>query len=193
MQLQTLARGHRHGNRVRITHGDARKHLKEILQRQDWASTRGVLFLDPYGLQCTWAMVEQIARTKLDVFFLVSLAGLSRQAATSEAAVDSVKAASLDRFLGTDAWRCALYAPPATHDLFDDHPGEQTRRGGTEAIVRFMHERLQEVFAHVVEPVVLRTSRNAALFALFFSVSNRAPAAKALAGRVARDVLSKLR
>ena len=76
-----------------MTHGDARKHLSEILSRHNWKKVRGVLFLDPYGLQCTWDMVKDVAKTQaLDVFFLVSVSGLTRQAATSAAKILAAEA-----------------------------------------------------------------------------------------------------
>lgn len=191
--LQTLKNQHALGSRVEVTHGDAREHLSHLLSRQNWKMVRGVLFLDPYGLQCTWAMVQEVARTQaLDVFFLVSIAGLTRQAATSAAKVTADKAAALDRFLGTPDWRKALYKPPSTPDLFGDDQAE-VRDPGTDAIVQFVRERMATTFPLVEPPVILRTSNGAALYALFFAVSNPSTKARTLADKVAKTILSKLR
>lgn len=191
--LQTLKGQHTLGSRVEVTHGDAREQLSHLLARQNWKAVRGVLFLDPYGLQCTWAMVQEVARTQaLDVFFLVSIAGLTRQAATSAAKITADKAAALDRFLGTPDWRSALYKPPSTPDLFGDDQAE-TRDPGTDAIVQFVRERMATTFPLVEPPVILRSSTGAALYALFFAVSNPSTKARALADRVAKTILSKLR
>jgi len=190
--LRTLKAGHERGQRVSIAQGDAGEHLARALQAHDWQSSRGVLFLDPYGLQCTWDMVEQIAATRaLDVFFLVSVAGLARQATKDASRIELAKAAALDRFLGTQLWRDALYAAPAQSDMFD--PPSDRRDGGTDAILQFVTARMREVFPFVAEPVILRNSTNAALYALYFAVANPSGPATALAGRVGREILSKLR
>jgi three-Cys-motif partner protein len=191
--LQELKDRHPKGARVRIVHGDASRDLSAILSGVDWLSTRGVLFLDPYGLQCTWSMVKEIAATEaLDVFFLVSVSGIARQAAKDAANIDADKAAALDRFLGTTDWRTALYKPPAQNDLFLESPSSQ-RETGVGAIMQFVKTRMAGAFAHVEEPLILRGPNNAVLYALFFAVSNPGPKAKALAAKVGRDILRKLR
>ena len=191
--LQTLKHEHPLGDRVEVTHGDAREHLSRLLSLHNWKKVRGVLFLDPYGLQCTWDMVKEVAKTQaLDVFFLVSVAGLTRQAATSAAKISAVKAAALDRFLGTPDWRTALYKPPSTPDLFGDDQAE-TRDPGTDAIIQFVQERMATTFPLVKPPVILRSTNGAALYALFFAVSNPSAKARELADKVVKTILNKLR
>jgi three-Cys-motif partner protein len=191
--LEALKATHREGHRIHITRGDAREHLADLLKRQQWSSTRGVLFLDPYGLQCTWQMVLDVAATKaLDVLFLVSVSGLSRQAATSASRIDEDKSRALDAFLGTNDWRTALYKRPPTREMFDDD-SRLNRDTGIEAIMQFVQWRMEEAFPHVEAPLILRGPSNAPLYALYFAVSNPQPKAKALAGKVSREILSKLR
>lgn len=188
--LQALTSSHPLRTRCTITHGDARDELRRLLQSLNWADTRGVLFLDPYGLQCTWDMVQLIARTRaLDVFFLVSVSGLTRQAARSASAIDIKKQEALDRFLGTNEWRQALYKPPAQEDMFISAPVHQ-REPGVDAILQFVEVRLKSEFAHVESPALLRGPKNAVLFALYFAVSNRSEAAIRLATKVVRPMLS---
>jgi three-Cys-motif partner protein len=190
--LEALKASHPMGERISITHGDATEHLAHVLSAINWRSTRGVLFLDPYGLQCTWEMVKRVAATQaLDVFFLVSISGLTRQAAKIASNIDSDKQAALDRFLGTASWREALYRPPNQRDIFDSAPSHE-REAGTEAIVQFVHDQLESVFPYVAPPLILKGPNNAPLYALFFAVSNPGQKALSLAGRVSRDVLSNL-
>lgn len=109
-ELARLIATHPNGSRARLSNRSAVDLLPVILRAHDWKSTRGVLFLDPYGLQCSWQMIQQVAATRaLDVFFLVSLSGLFRQAAVDASDIDEGKAAALTRFLGTEGWRAALY------------------------------------------------------------------------------------
>lgn len=191
--LNELKATHPNGDRIEITHGDATQHLAGVLSSLNWRATRGVLFLDPYGLQCTWDMVQQVSGTQaLDVFFLVSVSGLTRQAARDAASIDSNKAAALDRFLGTTKWREALYSPPNQSDMFDASPSHR-REAGPEAIIQFVHDRMASVFPFVAEPLVLRSHNNAPLYALFFAASNPGAKALSLASRVSKEILSKLR
>lgn len=190
--LQALKQQHPLGDRVNVVHGDAREELSNVLTRHNWRNTRGVLFLDPYGLQCSWDMVKRIAETKaLDVFFLVSVSGITRQASTDLSKVDQDKERALTEFLGTDDWKNAWYQPPPQSDLFGDGP-ELVREGGVQAILQFVRRRMGDVFPHVGEPMILKNGQNAALFALFFAVSNDSEAAVKLASKVSREILSKL-
>ncbi len=191
--LQEMAAAHAMKDRVHIHPGDARDQLPQVLDRysKHWRRTRGVLFLDPYGLQCTWDMVQAIASTKaLDVFFLVSLSGLYRQAAVNASGIDAGKAARLTQFLGTDGWRHALYTHEQS-DLFDSPKVE--REPGYRDILNFTTDRLRQAFAHVLDPVLLGQVNGAPLFALYLAVSNPHKSAVSLADRVGREILKPLR
>lgn len=191
IELQALQAEHPSGARARIYHDSADTRLMPLLATIDWRSTRGVLFLDPYGLQCSWQMVQQVAATRaLDVFFLVSLSGLYRNAAVDQRGVDAGKAAVLTRFLGTDAWQQEVYTGHQ-NDLFDGPT--ITRERGFEALLQFTTRRLRGAFAHVAEPCLLGTANGAPLFALYFAVSNPSKAAVNLAKRVSDHVLATLR
>lgn len=187
-ELESLLHSHPNGRRATLSMTSAADILPSLLKDYDWRSTRGVLFLDPYGLQCSWPMLESIAATRaLDVFFLVSLSGLFRQAAVNQRAVDSSKASALTRFLGTDSWRQALYVHEQA-DLFGGDP-TMTRDKGYEAILHFTQKRLGEAFPYVSSPLLLRAHKGPPLFALFFMISNPQPKAIGLAGRVSREIL----
>lgn len=189
-ELQQLIDTHPNGSKAGIANGSAEDMLPSILIGHDWKRTRGVLFLDPFGLQCTYPMLQQIAATKaLDVFFLVSLSGLYRQAAVKAAGIDSGKAARLTNFLGTTEWREAIYKREQG-DLFS--APQVSRDPGWEDILNFTTHRLRQVFPYVGDPNLMGTANGAPLFALYFAVSNPSGAAIALAERVSKDILKRL-
>lgn len=189
-ELQALIDAHPRGGLAKIGKGSAADLLWPVLRFRDWKRTRGVLFLDPYGLQCNWQMVCDVARTRaLDVFFLVSLSGLYRNAAIDKRAVDEGKARILTDFLGTDQWLDAVYTQEQG-DMFGDPL--VTRAPGYEGMLQFTSSRLRSVFPYVSEPRLLGRANGAPLFALYFAVANPAPAAVALAGRVSEDILHHL-
>ena len=54
---------------IEIINDDANNAIVALCKATDWRGTRGVVFLDPYGLQVTWDTLVAIARTKaLDVW-----------------------------------------------------------------------------------------------------------------------------
>lgn len=189
-ELLKLKAAHPFGQRVHISNLSASHSLPAALLSHDWKKTRGVLFLDPYGLQCSWAMLQQINDTRaLDVFFLVSVSGLFRQAAVDQKDIDEGKAKKLTDFLGTEGWRQALYQREQ-QDFFDEP--QVTRATGWSDIVQFTTERLRSLFPYVADPQLLSGPKGPPLFALYFAVTNPSPKAIGLAKRVHRDILSKL-
>lgn len=191
LELEELIRSHPRGELASVGKRKAEDVLEPLLLGYNWTRTRGVLFLDPFGLQCNYRMLQSIAATKaLDVFFLVSLSGLYRQAAVIESNIDEGKAAKLTSFLGTDQWRDAMYSPPDQRDLFGEQPRQRER--GWEAILQFTTKRLNGLFPYVAEPSLIGTAKGAPLFALYFAVANDSKPALALATKVSREILSQL-
>jgi len=189
-ELLKLKAVHPDGERVQIFNVSASDSLPAALLSHNWKKTRGVLFLDPYGLQCSWPMLQQIKDTEaLDVFFLVSVSGLFRQAAVDQRRIDEGKAKKLTEFLGTDAWRQALYQREQ-QDFFNEP--QVTRATGWRDIVQFTTDRLRFLFPYVADPQLLSGPKGPPLFALYFAVTNPSPKAIGLAKRVHRDILSKL-
>lgn len=190
-ELLQLKADHPNGHRAHIVNLSATDSLPITLLQHDWKRTRGVLFLDPYGLQCNWSMLKQINDTHaLDVFFLVSVSGLFRQAAVDQSRIDEGKARKLTDFLGTDDWRHVLYQQEQP-DFFDEP--KVTRATGWKDIVQFTTERLRTLFPYVADPQLLSGPKGPPLFALYFAVTNPSPKAVGLAKRVHRDILSKLK
>lgn len=190
-ELQQLISSHPNGDKAKISKHTAEDMLPMILLGHDWKKTRGVLFLDPFGLQCSYQLLQQISATQaLDVFFLVSLSGLYRQAAVNEKGIDGGKAAKLTAFLGTDEWRSAIYKRAPQDDFFNEP--EVTRERGSDAILQFTTERLRKVFPYVGDPTIMYGNTNAPMFALYFAVSNPSDNAVQLARRVSKEILSKL-
>lgn len=192
-ELRAMVERHPHHGRCTVHAGLAEATLPPLLDSIDWRGTRAVLFLDPFGLECDWPLLQRIQATKaVDVFFLLSVSGLFRQAALSADGIDEGKAARLTRVLGTSEWRTAWYAPPAQADLFDGQ-GPDRRAADWTDIVAFATHRLRMLFPLVLEPKILRNQTNAPLFALYLAVSNPHRAATDLARRVGDQILSKLR
>ncbi|BCG94458.1 hypothetical protein MesoLj131a_33220 [Mesorhizobium sp. 131-2-1] len=153
---------------------------------------RGVIFLDPYGMEVSWATVKAIADTEaLDCWYFFPLSGLYRNAPRDPTKLSSGKQASLDRVLGATDWRERWYDHKNTsRDMFED-ADQAIRRADVDAIERYVKERLQTAFkGAVLDPVRLHHKNGPPLASLFFAVSNPSPPAVALATRMASHILS---
>jgi len=141
---------------------------------------RGVVFLDPYGMEVDWATVEAIAATEsLDVWYFFPLMGLYRQAANKAPAIDATKRARLTGVLGTEDWEPAWYATPhGPTDLLGDTE-EAVRTADVAAIERYVKRRLETIFkGAVLDPLRIYHERRFPLASLFFAVSNPNPKAR---------------
>lgn len=189
-ELQALVGTHPLASRAQLHKGSADESMGQILNAYDWRSHRGVLFLDPFGLQCSWPMLQRIQQTRaLDVFFLLSVSGLFRNASIDAAAVDPGKREAISRVLGTEDWMTAWYK----REQYDIWGGSSiTRDPGWSEIVQFATDRLKLLFPEVLAPRLLRSGDGPPLFALYLAVSNPAAPARRLAARVGREILSQL-
>lgn len=50
-------------SRIHIEHAEANTYLTDWCKRTDWRRSRAVVFLDPYGMQVKWALIQAIAAT----------------------------------------------------------------------------------------------------------------------------------
>lgn len=183
--------------RVFVRPGNANDILPQVLEGIDWKNNRGVLFLDPYGMQLRWEVLEQAAGTKaLDVWYLFPLSAVLRQMPRSRSALDQSKLDSLNRLLGTEEWQ-SFYQPPRMGDLFGSVSDE--READADAVLEWFSDRLRKRFAYVAPPAKLmmgsagKATSGPALFALYFMVSNPSRAATDLAKKLSAGVLDRLR
>jgi three-Cys-motif partner protein len=178
-----------------VVRGDANRAIQDHIQTVNWKKTRAVMFLDPYGMNVEWRTLEAIRRTEaIDLWYLVSLSGLYRQATHKGSALDEKKRAALTRMLGTSAWENAWYEEDRQRSLLSDLEPEATRRTASlELMEAFVLKRLRDLFPTVLEPLRLKNDRNAPMFSLFFAMSNPSPAAAKVARPIAQHILAQAR
>lgn len=182
--------------RISIVEGDANQYLARLCVEPRWRRTRGVLFLDPFGMHVSWETLLAVARTgAIDVWYLFPLNAVMRQMARDPEKVDAAKARSLDRLFGTGEWREEFYATGAT-DMFGTATTSRVANEGL--VLQWFKARLAEHFSVVEGPEILHIgSKSSAyggppLFALFFLASTKNTGAQALARRLANGVITRL-
>lgn len=177
--------------RISIEQGDANEAISRLCGG-NWGEKRAVLFLDPYGMQVEWGVIEAIARTKaIDLWVLFPLGiGVNRLLTRSGDIPDPWRR-RLDLLLGTEDWYEEFYQVESHSTLFG---GEEERvvKTTVDTIGRYFNNRLKSVFADVAEPPgVLRNSSNCPLYLLCFAAGNERGAPIAL--RIANHLLKELR
>lgn len=184
---------------ITVERGDANAKIAATLGGRSWAGTRGVIFLDPYGMHVDWKTLEVIRQTEaFDVWYLVSLEGLYRQAPRERSKLTARKREAINRMVGTDDWEDAWYADPPdpfAGSLFADDPAfapaakNAHRTAEIDDIAAYMRLRLKSLFPAVLEPLVLRNNAGARTFLLFFAMANPQPRAMGLATKIANHIL----
>lgn len=179
-----------------VERGDANEVLRKLCQPTWWRKRRGVIFLDPFGMNVDWSTLQMIAATEaLDVWFLFPLSGMIRNLPRLASRLDAGKRAAVTRVLGTDKWFEEFYKVPAVpaRTLFGmpSPPPVARRIASVNDIEAYVRKRLNTVFSHVEPPKRLKAPRNKSLFSLFFAVSNPSSGAIKLAQKAASQILKK--
>jgi three-Cys-motif partner protein len=188
------------GRNIVLRHGDANTYVQQICKTPKWhrpegsnRGIRGVIFLDPFGMEVEWSTVEAIAKTEaLDCWYFFPLSGLYRNAPHDATKLDPGKERSLDRVLGTDEWRDRWYSKAVVERSLFETEQEASRRASVDALETYAHERLRSVFkGTVLGPRRLLHDNHAPMASLFLAVSNPSRAAVDLATRIGGHILRR--
>jgi three-Cys-motif partner protein len=178
-------------DRIRIVEAKANDYLKRWCAQTDWNVCRAVVFLDPYGMQVEWSLIEALAMTRaVDLWILFPL-GVAVNRLLTKGELPPVEwAQALTRILGTDEWEKAFYGPrQVTQTLFGEEE-IQVKDADFDKIGNFFVKRLKSVFTKVAgNPLPLRNSRNVPLYLLCFAAGNPKGAPTAI--KIAQDILRR--
>lgn len=181
-------------NRVIFQATEANQYLKRVCLG-DWIADkrRGVLFLDPYGMQVEWNTIVAIAQTEaIDLWVLFPLGVAVNRLLPKSGDIAERNRAALDRIFGTRKWEDAFYETDTRSRFLWEEAQAKRKKADFEAIGRFYIERLRGVFPGVAEnPLYLCNSRNNPLYLLCFACGNPKPKAKGLALKIARHILNQ--
>ena len=174
--------------KIEIVNADANEAIANLCKTTDWRSTRGVVFLDPYGLQVSWNTLVAISRTKaLDLWILFpSGMGLNRLL-TKDGDIRREWQQTLDRSLGTKDWRSAFYRSEDIADLFEGTRTKTKKDADSAKLEKFYLDRLRSIFPIVMDKSVrLTNSKEQTMYLLCFASANPSQKVKALATKIAR-------
>jgi three-Cys-motif partner protein len=179
-----------HTGKITIVGEDANTYLHQWCRDTNWRTTRAVVFLDPYGMQIEWSLVEALAKTQaVDLWILFPLGVAVNRMLTKTAPPPEEWATALTRLFGTDEWRDAFYPHRKVLTLFGEEE-LQTKEADFLTISDFFVSRLTRVFTAVApNPLPLMNSKNNPLYLLCFASGNPKGAPTAI--KIARQILRR--
>jgi three-Cys-motif partner protein len=177
---------------IDVRAGEANATIRDFCKTWDKRGTRGVLFLDPFGMQAEWSTIEAIAATEcIDTWILFPFAA-NRLMTKSPNDIPAAWRDRLDKLFGTKDWEKQFYKEKTLVDIFHGDMTVIEKNLTLQGLGAYYNERLRTVFPKVApNPRVLRTSGNKPLFLLCFAASNRGNGGD-IALRIAQHILDKI-
>lgn len=175
---------------IQIENREANDYLKLWCATTDWSRARAVMFLDPFGTQIEWSLLQSIAQTRaIDLWLLFPLGAAINRMLTRNAPPPSGWADILTRVLGTDTWKTEFYPEKREQTLFGEEE-TQAKEADWKRIETHFVRRLETIFPGVAHnPLPLRNSRNVPLYLLYFAAGNPKGAKTAI--KIAQDILKR--
>lgn len=177
---------------IDIRPADANKAIQDICDKWDKKEERGVLFLDPFGMQIEWNTIEAVAGTGcIDTWILFPFAA-NRLMTQSPSDIPTRWRDRLNKLFGTPAWEQRFYKEHKRRDIFDGDTTVVEKNLRLSGLAAFYGERLQSAFPMVApNPCVLRNNSGQPLFQLYFAASNPGKGGE-IALRIASHILERI-
>jgi three-Cys-motif partner protein len=175
-------------DRICTINADANTYLLDWCLVNDWRRRRAVVFLDPYGMQVEWRLIEAIANTRaIDLWLLFPLGIAVSRILTRNTPPPEEWAQALTQFFGSDDWKNAFYRRRTMLTLWGEQE-EQVKEADFDQISQYFVNRLKSVFTAVADnPLPLFNSKNNPLYLLCFASGN--PRGSSTAVKIAQDIL----
>ena len=170
-QLEVWEKKYKGSNRrIHLRKKDCNDYLRELLKQIKWQQWRGVIFLDPFGMQVPWETIVEIGKTKAIEIFINFPVGMAIQRLLKRSGQFTTKEHSkLDQYFGTSEWYDQLYK--SEQDLFGENITTKIQNSG-DVLVRWYRKRLKGVFPHVSTAREIQSPNGRPLYYLIFAGPN---------------------
>ncbi len=177
---------------IEIIVGDSNTELINLCNKIDWPNYRAVLFLDPFGMQIKWETLEFISKHSLiDLWLLFPISTVNRLL-KKNGKIDSANENKLNIFFGNDDWKKEFYKKSSQMNLFEKY-NDSTKIADFNKIAKYTSDKLNTIFSAVAKNHhILYNSKNSALFAFYFAISNNSEKAKKVSLNIANYILDKI-
>lgn len=152
---------------IEIRQGDAGDELEALLKSDlGRPGHRAVVFLDPFGMQISWATIERLAATRqVEVMINFTLGMAIHRVLPRSAKLLPGWPETLDRFFGTHAWHDQVYDERA--DLLGSVV--EKRQDAGPRLLEWYRTRLNDVFGHVSPARLIKNTRGGHLYYLIWA------------------------
>jgi three-Cys-motif partner protein len=166
-ELEVLQMEYGTTRNIEIRRGDANAEITTLLESGlNWRVHRGVVFLDPFGMQVPWTTIQRLAKTRaLEVMINFPLGMAIQRLLTKSGEIPNDWQDALDRYFGSSEWRS--YAYEDVLGLF----GTVTRKISDSGVrlLQWYRDRLREVFGHVSSARLIKNTRGGHLYYLIWA------------------------
>ena len=182
-ELKQLRAEYGESCRIDVRQGSA-QHELEALLKDDLGQPGhlGVIFLDPFGMQVPWEMVERLAATRrIEVIVNFALGMAIQRLLTRSTELRPGWREALNRFFGSPDWYGQVYEEKV--DLLGS--SVQKRVDAGKRLLGWYRMRLKVAFGHVSSARLIKNTRGGHLYYLIWAGPN------ALGLKGAQHILSK--
>lgn len=135
---------------------------------------RGVLFLDPFGMNVSWETIEAIAKTEaIDMWYLFPLGVGVNRLLKKDGKISPGWKKKLDDLFGCSEWENIFYKTESIQNLF----GEEeitTKTVDFKQIADYFVKRMETIFPGVIKkPLLLCNAKNNPMYMLCFACGNK--------------------
>ncbi len=169
--LRSLVHDNQADRSISILEGDAATELSRVAQRIKKSKHRAVAFIDPYGLNISWAAIQQLAKTgaaEIVLNFAWSMAINRLLVKSGEIPPNWVE--MLDTYFGDHDWYDLAY------EITDGFFGQDIKKAehAEKEILRYYLRKLETCFGFVGPPMLIRNTRGNPLYYLIWAGPNKA-------------------
>ena len=170
-QLEELAKQYEARTRVHVRNVDCNTYLHKLIKDvgKRWNKNRGVVFLDPFGMQVPWDTMDALGRTEAIEVFVNFPVGMAIQRLLKRSGeFTTSERRKLDAFFGTSEWFDLLYRSDS--DLLGEHVVKDAK--SADKLVKWYRGRLREVFGYASAAREVQTEAGRPLYYLIFAGPN---------------------
>lgn len=154
---------------IHIEKGDCNKILREkIFPIFSYKSyKRAFLFLDPFGMQIDWEVIQEAAKQKtIEILLNLPVMAINRSLPKDPSQLTKGRIDYLNRFWGGSGWKGIIYVE--SRNLFG--PITIRKKYDARALSEiYKKNKLNTVFPQVSFPLEMRNSKNSPLYCLFYA------------------------
>jgi three-Cys-motif partner protein len=138
------------------------------------SNIRGILFLDPFGMNVSWETIEAIAKTEaIDMWYLFPLGVGVNRLLKKDGKISLGWKKKLDDIFGSSDWENIFYKTESIQNLFGEEE-VTTKTGDFKQIADYFVKRMETIFPGVIKkPLLLCNAKNNPMYMLCFACGNR--------------------